>query len=115
MEKLCSNLSQLTLFICTEISEGVFDEPEARLSNFKFTPGEQLRLAELTSPLFGVRCKSLMIFKIPCSSSKKIVSGSLVYWGSRDGLAVCASDLGPEGREFEPWPLHPRCVLRQDT
>ena len=28
---------------------------------------------------------------------------------------VSASDLGPEGREFEPWPVHPRCVLRQNT
>ena len=24
---------------------------------------------------------------------------------------VSASDLGAEGREFEPWPVHPRCVL----
>ena len=28
---------------------------------------------------------------------------------------VGASDLGPEGREFEPWPVHPRCVFRQNT
>ena len=35
---------------------------------------------------------------------------------------VSASDLGPEGREFEPWPVEssspghgPRCVLRQNT
>ena len=28
---------------------------------------------------------------------------------------VGASDLGPEGREFEPWPVHPRCVLSQIT
>ena len=28
---------------------------------------------------------------------------------------VSASDLGSEGREFEPWPVHPRCVLRQST
>ena len=28
---------------------------------------------------------------------------------------VGASDLRPEGREFEPWPVHPRCVLRQNT
>ena len=28
---------------------------------------------------------------------------------------VSASDLGPEGREFKPWPVHPRCVLRQNT
>ena len=28
---------------------------------------------------------------------------------------ISASDLGPEGREFEPWPVHPRCVLRQNT
>ena len=28
---------------------------------------------------------------------------------------VSASDLGPEGQEFERWPVHPRCVLRQNT
>ena len=28
---------------------------------------------------------------------------------------VSASDLGLKGREFEPWPVHPRCVLRQNT
>ena len=28
---------------------------------------------------------------------------------------VGASDLGPEGREFEPWPVHSHCVLRQNT
>ena len=28
---------------------------------------------------------------------------------------VSASDLGPEGLEFEPWPVHPRCVLRQNN
>ena len=27
---------------------------------------------------------------------------------------VSASDLGPEGREFEPWKVHPRCVLREN-
>ena len=26
-----------------------------------------------------------------------------------------ASDLGPEDREFEPWPARLRCVLRQNT
>ena len=31
--------------------------------------------------------------------------------GRRGGSVVSASDLGPEGREFEPWPVHPRCVL----
>ena len=25
---------------------------------------------------------------------------------------VSASNLGPEGREFKPWPVHPHCVLR---
>ena len=35
--------------------------------------------------------------------------------GKRGGSVVSASDLGPEGREFEPWPVHPRCVLRQNT
>ena len=24
---------------------------------------------------------------------------------------VSASDLGSEGREFEPWPVQPHCVL----
>ena len=33
----------------------------------------------------------------------------------RSGSVVSASDLGPEDREFEPWPGHPRCVLRQNT
>ena len=28
---------------------------------------------------------------------------------------VSASVLGPVGPEFEPWPVHPRCVLRQNT
>ena len=28
---------------------------------------------------------------------------------------VSASDLEPEGREFEPWPVHPRRVLRRNT
>ena len=28
---------------------------------------------------------------------------------------VSATDLGPDSREFEPWPVHPRCVLRQNT
>ena len=28
---------------------------------------------------------------------------------------VGASDLGPEGREFDPQPVHPGCVLRQNT
>ena len=39
--------------------------------------------------------------------------------GSRRGgsvvSVVSASDLKPEGREFEPSPVHPRCVLRQNT
>ena len=35
--------------------------------------------------------------------------------GRRAGSVVSASDLGPEGREFKPWPVHPRCVLRQNT
>ena len=26
---------------------------------------------------------------------------------------VSTSDLGPEGREFEPWPGHPSCVRGQ--
>ena len=28
---------------------------------------------------------------------------------------VSASELGPYGREFEPWPVHPRCVLGLNT
>ena len=35
--------------------------------------------------------------------------------GSRGGSVVSASDFEPEGREFEPCPVHPRCVLRQNT
>ena len=35
--------------------------------------------------------------------------------GRRGGSVVNASDLGPEGREFEPWLVHLRCVLRQNT
>ena len=35
--------------------------------------------------------------------------------GRRGGSVVSASDLGPEGREFEPSLGHPRCVLRQNT
>ena len=35
--------------------------------------------------------------------------------GRRGGSVVSASDLGPEGREFEPRPVHPRCVLRENT
>ena len=36
-------------------------------------------------------------------------------WETIGGSVVSASDLGPEGREFEPGPVHPRCVLRQNT
>ena len=32
--------------------------------------------------------------------------------GKRGGSVHGASDLGPEGLEFEPWPVHLRCVLR---
>ena len=38
-----------------------------------------------------------------------------IFRGRRGGSVVGASYLGPEGREFEPWPLHPRCVLRHNT
>ena len=37
---------------------------------------------------------------------------------SQDSLrfrVVSASDLGAEGREFEPWLVHPSCVLRQNN
>ena len=27
---------------------------------------------------------------------------------------VSEPDMGPEGGEFEPWSVHPRCVLRQN-
>ena len=33
----------------------------------------------------------------------------------RSGSVVGASVLGPKGREFERWPVHPRCVLKQNT
>ena len=38
-----------------------------------------------------------------------------IYLLRRGGSVLSASDLGPEGQEFEPWPVHPRCVLRQNT
>ena len=28
---------------------------------------------------------------------------------------LSGSDFGPESREFEPWPVKPRCVLGQNT
>ena len=34
--------------------------------------------------------------------------------GRRGGSVVSALDWRPEGREFEPWPVHPRCALRQN-
>ena len=27
---------------------------------------------------------------------------------------VSEPDMGPEGGEFEPWSVHPRCVVRQN-
>ena len=27
---------------------------------------------------------------------------------------VSASDFGPEGREFDPWPVHPCCVFERN-
>ena len=35
--------------------------------------------------------------------------------GSRGGSVVGASALGYEGRKFDPWPVHLRCVLKQNT
>ena len=37
------------------------------------------------------------------------------YNGRCGGSVVGVSDLGPEGPELEPWPVHPRYVLRQNT
>ena len=28
---------------------------------------------------------------------------------------MVSADLGPEGREFEPWPVHPRWVFRRNS
>ena len=39
----------------------------------------------------------------------------IVIGGRRGGSVVGGSDLAPEGREFEPWPVYPHCVLRQNT
>ena len=36
-------------------------------------------------------------------------------WEQCGGSVVSASDLGPDGREFKPWLVHPSCVLRQNT
>ena len=35
--------------------------------------------------------------------------------GRCGGSVVSASDLGPEGRDFEPWSMHTCCVLKQNT
>ena len=35
--------------------------------------------------------------------------------GRHGSSVVIVSELGPEGREFEPWPVDPRCVLTQNT
>ena len=52
----------------------------------------------------------------PLSSSLKLRRAkNTVRQRDGGGSVVSASDLGPEGREFEPWPVHPRCVLRQNT
>ena len=49
------------------------------------------------------------------SNSRFSFSKAIGAVGRRGGSVVSASDLGPEGREFEPWRVHPRCVLRQNT
>ena len=80
---------------------------------------------------FGVTCHELEFMKsfgpqykanenFNCGFSRmpsRIAAPNYNYEPSerRGGSVVSASDLGPEGREFEPWPVHPRCVLRQKT
>ena len=46
---------------------------------------------------------------------KRFSAHPMTRCGRRGGTAVGVSDLGSEGQEFEPWLVHPRCVLRQDT
>ena len=58
---------------------------------------------------FGTRNTSL------ADSSVAFRTRYLLHCGRRGGSVVSASDMGPEGREFEPWPVHLRCVLRQNT
>ena len=52
------------------------------------------------------------IEKLFDSGAKQHLSG--VPCGRRCGSVVGASDLGPEGLQFEPWPVRLRCVLRQN-
>ena len=39
----------------------------------------------------------------------------VVVSGRCGGSVVSVLDLGLEGREFEPWPVNPHCVPRQNT
>ena len=43
------------------------------------------------------------------------LSSTFLCCARRSGSVVSASNLGPAGRELEPWLVHPRCVLRQNT
>ena len=45
-------------------------------------------------------------------SQDGIIAKYHVQGGRHGGSVVSASNLGPE---FKPWPVHPRCVLRQIT
>ena len=36
-------------------------------------------------------------------------------FGRRGSTVVSASNLESEGQELEPWRVHPRCILRQNT
>ena len=45
----------------------------------------------------------------------KITFAFALICGRCGDSVVSVSDLGPEGQEFKPWPVHPHCVLRQNT
>ena len=54
-------------------------------------------------------------FMLAITKTEDIGDSVAVCCGRRGGSVVSASDLGSEGREFEPWPVHPGCVLRRNT
>ena len=59
--------------------------------------------------------QNVVIFRKPTAEMCHLLAVSENSNWRRGGSVVSASDLGSEGREFEPWLVHPRCVLRQNT
>ena len=51
---------------------------------------------------------------VPCVKNAQHindVSENTPFPAKRGGSVVLASHLGPESRELEPWPVHPRFVV----